>query len=64
MLEGECDECMDGKNIPFPDILDNEDVTYNKWRQNNHKCLAKELGTYDYSVSILYLTLKNVKLVN
>ena len=64
LLEGECDECMDGKNIPFPDILDNEDVTYKEWRQNNHKCLAKELGAYDYSVSTLYLTLKNVKLVN
>ena len=44
LLEGECDECTDGKNIPFPDILDNEDVTYKEWRQNNHKRLAKELG--------------------
>ena len=25
--------------IPFPDILDNEDVTYKEWSQNDHKSL-------------------------
>ena len=37
---GECDERMNGKNIPFLDILDNEDVSYKEWSQNDHKCLA------------------------
>ena len=37
---GECDECMNGKYIPFPDILDNKNVTCKAWSQNNHKYLA------------------------
>ena len=37
---GECDECINRKNIPFPDILDNKDVTYKEWSQNDHKHLA------------------------
>ena len=28
---------MNEKNIPFPDVLDNEDVTYIEWTQNDHK---------------------------
>ena len=44
----ECDKCMNGKNIPFPDILDNEDVTYKEQSQNDHKCLA--LDTKEFQV--------------
>ena len=44
---GECDKCVNGKNIPFPDILDNEHVIYKEWSQkNDHEHLT--LYTKEY----------------
>ena len=52
---GECDECMNGKNISFPDILDNENLTYKEWGQNDHKHLS--LYTKECQVNELKETL-------
>ena len=49
--KGECDECTNGKNIPFPGILSNEDVTYKEWGQNNHNQLT--LHTKEFQVGEL-----------